>query len=39
MGVHRLDRTEARRIAVRAQLLDAARPFDLLTVVERLTLL
>jgi uncharacterized protein len=39
MGVHRLDRTEAKRIAVRAQLLDAARPSELLTVVQRLTLL
>jgi uncharacterized protein YcaQ len=36
---HRLDREEARRIAVRAQLLDAERPADLLTVVTRLTLL
>jgi uncharacterized protein YcaQ len=36
---HRLDRTRARRIAVRAQLLDAHRPGDLLTVVERLTFL
>ena len=39
MVEHRLDRTEARRIAVRAQLLDAPRPTDLLTVVRRLTLL
>ena len=30
---------QARRIAVRAQLLDARRPADLLTVVQRLTLL
>jgi uncharacterized protein YcaQ len=37
--VHRLDRTEARRIAVRAQLLDAPRPTDLVAVVQRLTLL
>jgi uncharacterized protein YcaQ len=37
--VHRLTRTQARRIAVRAQLLDAARPRNLLAVVERLTLL
>ena len=37
--MHRLDRAEARRIAVRAQLLDAPRPTDLLTVVRRLTLL
>src|SRR5439155_7599894 len=37
--VHRLTNAEARRIAVRAQLLDARRPTDLLEVVERLTLL
>jgi uncharacterized protein len=37
--VHRLDRAEARAIAVRAQLLDASRPVDLLEVVRRLTLL
>jgi uncharacterized protein YcaQ len=37
--VHRLSQEEARRIAVRAQLLDAQRPVDLLAVVERLTLL
>src|SRR4051812_40066814 len=37
--MHRLTRAHARRIAVRAQLLDAPRPTDLLTVVERLTLL
>jgi uncharacterized protein YcaQ len=37
--VHRLDRREARRIAVRAQLLDASRPTDLLDVTRRLTLL
>jgi uncharacterized protein YcaQ len=36
---HRLDRPTARRIAVRAQLLDAPRPTDLLTVVRRLTFL
>jgi uncharacterized protein YcaQ len=35
----RLRRDEARRIAVRAQLLDADRPDDLLTVVDRLTYL
>ncbi len=35
---HRLSRQEARRIAVRAQLLDAARPVDLLDTVRRLTL-
>ncbi|MEZ5217647.1 MAG: hypothetical protein R2715_13945 [Ilumatobacteraceae bacterium] len=34
-----LSRTEARRIAVRAQLLDRPRPVDLLAVAERLTLL
>lgn len=38
-GVHRLTKDEARRIAVRAQLLDAPRPTDLVAVVERLTLL
>jgi uncharacterized protein YcaQ len=37
--VHELSRTDARRIAVRAQLLDAARPAVLLDVVRRLTLL
>jgi uncharacterized protein YcaQ len=37
--VHRLTKPQARRIAVRAQLLDAPRPTDLLTVVQRLTLL
>lgn len=37
--VRRLTRDEARRIAVRAQLLDADRPPDLATVVERLTFL
>jgi uncharacterized protein YcaQ len=37
--VHRLTKTQARRIAVRAQLLDAPRPTDLLTVVQQLTLL
>jgi uncharacterized protein len=35
----RRSRTEARRIAVRAQLLDAERPRDLLDVVDRLTFL
>lgn len=39
MDVHQLTRTEARRIAVRAQLLDAERPDDLLDVVRRLALL
>ena len=37
--MHRLTKKQARRIAVRAQLLDAPRPKDLLAVVERLTLL
>jgi uncharacterized protein YcaQ len=36
---HHLDLVEARRIAVRAQLLDAPRPADLVEVVQRLTLL
>jgi uncharacterized protein YcaQ len=39
VAVHRLDRVEARRIAIRAQLLDAHRPTDLLRVVEHLTFL
>jgi len=37
--VHELSRADARRIAVRAQLLDAPRPTGLLDVVRRLTLL
>jgi uncharacterized protein len=37
--VHRLSRTDARRIAVRAQLLDSPRPTGLLDVVRHLTLL
>ena len=37
--MQRLTKKQARRIAVRAQLLDAPRPKDLLEVVERLTLL
>jgi uncharacterized protein len=37
--VHALSRTDARRIAVRAQLLDSSRPAGLLDVVRRLTLL
>jgi uncharacterized protein YcaQ len=37
--VHRLSRQDARRIAVRAQLLTGERPTDLLTVVSRLTML
>ncbi|MBX9246533.1 YcaQ family DNA glycosylase [Actinotalea ferrariae] len=39
MTVHRLDRDEARRIAVRAQLLDARRPTNLLATVRHLTFL
>ena len=39
MAVHRLEIPEARRIAIRAQLLDAPRPTDLLAVVQQLTLL
>jgi hypothetical protein len=39
VAVHRLSRADARRIAVRAQLLDRPRPKDLLAVVRRLTLL
>ena len=34
-----LDRDEARQLAVRAQLLDATRPTDLVDLVDRLTLL
>jgi uncharacterized protein len=37
--VHDLTRDDARRIAVRAQLLDAARPTDLFEVVRHLTVL
>jgi uncharacterized protein len=37
--VHRLTKERARRIAVRAQLLDAPRPTDLLAVVQRLRFL
>jgi uncharacterized protein len=37
--VHELTRDQARRIAVRAQLLDAARPDDLLEAVRHLSLL
>jgi uncharacterized protein YcaQ len=37
--VHELTKEQARRIAVRAQLLDSPRPTDLLDVVRRLTLL
>ena len=39
VSAHRLTKTQARRIAVRAQLLDAPRPSELLRVVELLTLL
>jgi uncharacterized protein YcaQ len=39
MVAHRLDRDEARRIAIHAQLLDTPRPTDLVDVVDRLTLL
>jgi uncharacterized protein len=37
--VHKLTKAQARRIAVRAQLLDARRPMDLVEVVQQLTLL
>jgi uncharacterized protein len=37
--VHELTKEQARRIAVRAQLLDARRPAELLSVVQQLTLL
>jgi uncharacterized protein YcaQ len=37
--VHELTKDQARRIAVRAQLLDAPRPTELLSVVQQLTLL
>ncbi|MET0975573.1 MAG: crosslink repair DNA glycosylase YcaQ family protein [Leifsonia sp.] len=39
MQPHRLSRTDARRIAVMAQLLDAPRPTDLLHVVRHLAML
>ena len=39
MAAHRLSKEEARRIAIRAQLLDANRPTDLLEVVSHLTFL
>ena len=39
MVVHELSRTDARRIAIRAQLLEASRPASLLDVVHGLTLL
>jgi uncharacterized protein YcaQ len=38
-SAHRLTKEQARRIAVRAQLLDAPRPSDLLEVVRQLTFL
>ncbi len=38
-GVHELTRADARRIALRAQLLTAERPTDLVETVRRLTLL
>jgi uncharacterized protein YcaQ len=37
--LHRLTKAQARRIAVRAQLLDASRPTNLVAVVRQLTLL
>jgi len=37
--MHRVTKAQARRIAVRAQLLDAPRPTDLVEVVRKLTLL
>jgi len=37
--VHRLTKAQARRIAVRAQCLDAPRPTELVAVVQKLTLL
>jgi uncharacterized protein YcaQ len=37
--VHQLTKPQARQIAVRAQLLDAHRPKDLVSMVERLTML
>ncbi|MEN3343062.1 MAG: uncharacterized protein V7644_2466 [Actinomycetota bacterium] len=39
VSLHRLTKAQARRIAVRAQLLDARRPADLLEVVGHLTFL
>lgn len=39
VSVHRLDRAKARRIAVQSQMLGAQRPTDLVTLVDRLTLL
>ena len=37
--MHRLSTEQARRVAVRAQLLEAARPTDLVEIVQRLTFL
>jgi uncharacterized protein YcaQ len=37
--VHQLSQQDARRVAVRAQMLTSQRPPDLLTVVRRLTML
>ena len=39
MTVHELSRADARRIVVRAQLLDSERPAGLLDLVRHLTLL
>ena len=39
MSVHRLTKAKASRVAIRAQLLDARRPTDLLEVVSHLTFL
>jgi uncharacterized protein len=39
LTAHKLTKPQARRIAVRAQLLDAERPTDLVAVVRRLTML
>jgi uncharacterized protein len=39
MAVRRLERDEARQVAVRAQWLDADRPTDLVELVDRLTML
>ncbi|MGH8950202.1 MAG: DNA glycosylase AlkZ-like family protein [Acidimicrobiia bacterium] len=39
MEVHHLDRAQARRLAVKAQMLDAERPSDLVAMVGQLTLL
>jgi uncharacterized protein YcaQ len=39
VSVHRLNKAQARRVAVRAQLLDGPGATELLTVVQRLTLL